>query len=64
MYFKRKRREGIANLALVWCLKTQSVTVVDAGTEVALVCSLQDGPAEGTAIAAALDSGCCSAAAI
>lgn len=66
MYFNRKRGDGGADLALVWCLKPQSVAAVDVGAVVALACSLQDGPAEeaATVAAAALESGCCSAAAI
>lgn len=70
MYFNRKRGDGGADLALVWCLKPQSVAAVDVGAVVAVValaCSLQDGPAEEAATvaaAAALESGCCSAAAI
>lgn len=70
MYLNRKRGDGGADLALVWCLKPQSVAAVDVGAVVALACSLQDGPAEEAATvavaaaAAALESGCCSAAAI
>lgn len=69
MYLNRKRGDGGADLALVWCLKPQSVAAVDVGAVVALACSLQDGPAEeaatvAVAAAAALESGCCSAAAI
>lgn len=66
MYVHRKGDDGNPDLALVWCLKSQSVAAVDVGAVVALTCNLQDGPAEEavTATAAALESGCCSAAAI
>ena len=64
MYFKGNRGHGSADLALVWCLKPRSVAAVDVGAVLALVCNPQDGPAEEAATAAALESGCCSAAAI
>lgn len=64
MYFHRKRDDGNPDLALVWCLTSQSVAAVGVGAVAALTCNLQDGPAEETATAAALESGCCSAAAI
>lgn len=61
-----------ADLAPVLCLKPQlSTAAVAVGAAVAVAaptCSLQNGPAvaeeAATAVAAALESGCCSAAAI